>query len=148
MTVLFWWFSLRTFTFGLALLSVFGVTWSSSWHPKERLDLTHITLSSCVPGRVTTAGSFGLGRVQLGLALLRLAFPSVQNFNEWQLHSQCSSVATMMMVFEQIKKIKNHQQSCSLMSSDTDWLMEEKEHKYSSCQNYYPLVTTDALSVQ
>lgn len=41
-------------------LSVFWVTWSSSWHPKERLDLTHIMLSSGVPVRVTTRAVFGL----------------------------------------------------------------------------------------
>lgn len=50
------------------------------------------------------AGSFWLGRAQLGLAQLRLAFPSILNFNEWQLHEQCSSVATVMMIFEQMKK--------------------------------------------
>lgn len=49
------------------------------------------------------AGSFWLGKVQLGLALLGLAFPSILNFNEWQLHEQCSSVATVMMIFEQMK---------------------------------------------
>lgn len=37
------------------------------------------------------AGSFWLGTVQLGLALLRLAFPSILHFNEWQLHEQSSS---------------------------------------------------------
>lgn len=41
-------------------LSVFWVTWSSSWHPKETLDLTHIMLSSGVPVRVTTRAVFGL----------------------------------------------------------------------------------------
>lgn len=64
-------------------MSVFWVTRSSSWHPKESLDLTHILLSSGVPGRGYDAGSFWLGTVRLGLALLGLAFPSIPNFNEW-----------------------------------------------------------------
>lgn len=46
-------------------LSVFWVTWSSSWHPKERLDLTHFMLSSGVPGRVTTRAVFGLAKCSL-----------------------------------------------------------------------------------
>lgn len=82
--------------------------------PKKSLDLTHIMFSFGMPGRVTTAGSFGFGRAQPGLALLRLAFPSIQNFNEWQLLSQCSSVATMMMVFEGKKKQKN-KDNCTLI---------------------------------
>lgn len=46
-------------------LLVFWVTWSSSWHPKERLDLSHIMLSSGVPGRVTTRAVFGLAERSL-----------------------------------------------------------------------------------
>lgn len=46
-------------------LSVFWVTRSSSWHPKERLDLSHIMLSSGVPGRVTTRAVFGLAERSL-----------------------------------------------------------------------------------
>lgn len=49
------------------------------------------------------AGSFWLGRAQLGLALLGLAFPSVLNFNEWQQNEQCSSAATARMICRQTK---------------------------------------------
>lgn len=64
--------------------SVFWVAWSSSWHPKERLDLTYVMLSAGTPSKGYNAGSFWLGTAQLGLARLRLAFPSIPNFNEWQ----------------------------------------------------------------
>lgn len=58
-----------------------------------------------MPGRVTTPGSFWLGRAQLGLALLRLAFPSILNCNEWQLHSQCSSVASVTVISARMKNL-------------------------------------------
>lgn len=62
-------------------------------------------LSSGMPGRVTTPGSFWLGRAQLGLALLRLAFPSILNCNEWQLHSRCSSVASVTVISARMKTL-------------------------------------------
>lgn len=70
------------------------------------------------------AGSFWLGKVQLGLALLGLAFPSILNFNEWQLHEQCSSVATVMMIFEQMKNSTEKQLIVWYWFRD-----EETEHK-------------------
>lgn len=63
------------------------------------------------------AGSFWLGRVHLGLAPHSLVFPSVLNFNEWQLHEQCSSVATVKMILEQMKK-----------STEELWFRDEEKH--------------------
>lgn len=56
-------------------LSVFWVTQSSSWHPKERLDLTRIMLSFGVPATVTT-------RAVLGLAECSLAW----HWSDWHFH--------------------------------------------------------------
>lgn len=70
------------------------------------------------------AGSFWLGRAQLGLAPLRLAFPSILNFNEWQLHERCSSVATVMMIIEQMKK-----STAKKLLIVWLWLRDEEEEK-------------------
>lgn len=103
------------------------------------------------------AGSFWLGRVHLGLAPHSPVFPSVLNFNEWQLHEQCSSVATVKMIFEQMKK-STEKLSDSETKKNILWCPKKEHSKpvtegaslkpselnYSSCRAHYQLVTTDA----
>lgn len=112
MTVLFYWFSLRTFTSALAppprqCFGLHGVllgTRRRGW-----LDLTGVVLSSGGASEGYNAGSFWLGRAQLGLAPARPpAFPSVQNFNERQPHEERrSSVKTMFQQMKIKRKKKN-----------------------------------------
>lgn len=115
MTVLFYWFSLRTFTSALApprqCFGLHGVllgTRRRGW-----LDLTGVVLSSGGASEGYNAGSFWLGRAQLGLAPARPpAFPSVQNFNERQPHEERrSSVKTMFQQMKIKRKKKTLSQS-------------------------------------
>lgn len=157
-------------------LSVFWVTRSSSWHPKERLDLTHIMLSSGVPGRVTTRAVFGLAERSLAWRC-----------SDWRFHqywilmngSYMSSAHQWLQWWWSLSRWKSPQEKLLIVwywvrdgegeeekERKKMWCMNKSlfdeystpvikgashkpaESKYSSCHDHYQLVTTDALSVQ
>lgn len=135
-------------------LSVFWVTWSSSWHPKERLDLTHIMLSSGVPGRVTTRAVFGLA--ERSLAWHR---PDWRFHQYWILMngSYMSSAHQWLQWWWSLSRWKKSTGKklfivwCGFGEEEE----EEKERKimpselkHRSCRDHYQLVTTDALLPQ
>lgn len=84
MTVLLYWFSLRTFDW--LPVSVLGYMEFFLVPEREVGPDSHYALRRRA-SKGYNAGSFWLGTAQLGLAPLALAFPSILHFNEWQRHA-------------------------------------------------------------